>query len=350
MAKNKIRFICISVLIICLATCFACGKENEQEQRSQTTEENKTSKVVQTKDQKITIAQFGHLLVYLPIYVAKEKGFFKDQGLEVTYVSTGGDEKTFAAVISGSAQFGVADPTFVAIAREKGNDQGQIIASVIDGVPFWGVSKKDIKIEKIEDFANLKVATYPAPSTNYSLMEKMIKANNLNTKIIQGAFGTLLSILQNNRADIAMILEPTASLAVKEGYHVVFSYKDFYGDFALTGLSTTRSFIKENPEICQKVVNALQMAYKYAYTDFEGTVEVAKRQFPDFDDFVVRQGVKRMIVDETIPKGTILKEKSWQEAIALRKYIGDLQSDAPFAKNVNNSFADTAVTTVGAVQ
>ena len=97
MAKNKIRFICISVLIICLATCFACGKENEQEQRSQTTEENKTSKVVQTKDQKITIAQFGHVFVYLPIYIAKEKGFFKDQGLEVTYVSTGGDEKTFAA-------------------------------------------------------------------------------------------------------------------------------------------------------------------------------------------------------------------------------------------------------------
>ena len=170
MAKNKIRFICISVLIICLATCFACGKENEQEQRSQTTEENKTSKVVQTKDQKITIAQFGHLFIYLPIYIAKEKGFFQERGLDVTYVSTGGDEKTFAAVISGSAQFGVADPTFIAIARERGNKQGQIIANIIDGVPFWGVSKSDKKIDKIEDFANMRVATYPSPSTSFALM------------------------------------------------------------------------------------------------------------------------------------------------------------------------------------
>jgi NitT/TauT family transport system substrate-binding protein len=338
--KRFFSFIVVLVFLFQLFGLAACTRDEEKKEAAGQHKEL----------EKITIAQFGHVLVYLPIYVAEEKGFFKEQGLAVTYVSTGGDEKTFAAVISGSAQFGVADPTFIAIARERGNKQGQIIANIIDGVPFWGVSKSDRKISKIEDFANMRVATYPSPSTNFALMEKMIKGHNLNTRIVQGAFGTLLSILQNNGADMAMVLEPTTSLAEKQGYNVVFSYKGFYPDFAFTGLSTTTDYIKNHPEVCQKIVDALQKAYKYAYENFEGTVSIAKEQFPDFDDSVLRQGVRRMLDDETIPKSAVLKEKSWQTAIDTRIYIGDLQNNAPFRENVNNEFAEKAVRNVGEIQ
>ncbi|MBA4027179.1 MAG: hypothetical protein C0473_02955, partial [Cyanobacteria bacterium DS3.002] len=72
------------------------------------------------KAKPITIAQFGHVFLYMPLYVAVRKGFFKEEGLDVRLVSTGGDEKTFTAVITGNAQFGVSDPTFTAIARERG--------------------------------------------------------------------------------------------------------------------------------------------------------------------------------------------------------------------------------------
>lgn len=52
---------------------------------------------------KITVAQFAHLLIYYPIYLAKQKGYYEKNNLDVTFVSTGGDDKTFAAVSSGSA-------------------------------------------------------------------------------------------------------------------------------------------------------------------------------------------------------------------------------------------------------
>ncbi len=67
---------------------------------------------------KITIAQFGDLLLYMPLYVAADENLFSKRGLHVEIISTGGDDKTYAAVLSGGAQFGVADPTFVAIAHE----------------------------------------------------------------------------------------------------------------------------------------------------------------------------------------------------------------------------------------
>jgi NitT/TauT family transport system substrate-binding protein len=240
----------------------------------------------------------------------------------------------------------VADPTFVAIAREKGDKSGRIIASIIDGVPFWGVTRKKISIKKISDLSNLRVATYPAPSTNYALMNRLIKEHRLNTRIVQGAFGTLLAIMERGRADMAMELEPTTSLAVRQGYQVVFSYKNLYGDFALTGLSTTNSFINSHPDICQKVVQALQKAYKFAYHDLKGAIEVANKQFPDIDKDAVQMGVKRMIEDKIIPRSVVVKEKSWNEAISLRRHIGDLKSNAPFSENVDNQFSEIAVQSV----
>ena len=89
----------------------------------------------------VTIAQFGHVFLYMPLYVAIRKGFFEKHGLAVKLVSTGGDEKTFTAVATGNAQFGVSDPTFVAIAREHGKG-GKVVAAVVRGVPFWVVTLK----------------------------------------------------------------------------------------------------------------------------------------------------------------------------------------------------------------
>ena len=342
----SLRLLIFSVLCIFLLT--SCGGNRSEERpsgkktgKTATTEESHGAKAAANALTKITIAQFGHVFVYLPIYVAKNKGFFRDEGLDVTYVSTGGDEKTWAAVTSGSAQFGVADPTFVAIAREKGDDSGKIIASIIDGVPFWGVSKKELgQINDPKGLNGYKIATYPAPSTNFALMRRLIKQYHLNSQIIQGAFGTLLAMLQNDQADIAMVLEPTVSLStVKQGYHVVFSYKNIYGDFALTGLSTTTAYIKAHPDICQKVVNALQRAYDFVYSNLDGAVKVGLAEFPDFPPEVVRLGIKRMIEDQTIPKTVLLKESSWREAISLRRFIGDLKGDAPFKDNVDNTFA-----------
>ncbi|HHD63115.1 MAG TPA: ABC transporter substrate-binding protein [Desulfobulbaceae bacterium] len=329
--RRFFSFIVVLVFLFQLFGLAACTRDKEKKEAAGQHKEL----------EKITIAQFGHLFVYLPIYVAKNKGFFKEEGLDVTYVSTGGDEKTWAAVTSGSAQFGVADPTFVAIARERGDNSGRIIASIIDGVPFWGISKKVLSyIKDPQGLNGYKIATYPAPSTNFALMSRLIKQHNLDSRVVQGAFGTLLAMLQNDQADIAMVLEPTVSLStVKQGYHVVFSYKDIYGDFALTGLSTTTTYINAHPDICQKVVNALQKAYRFVYSNFDGVVEVAQAEFPDFPSEVIRLGVKRMIDDKTIPRSVLVKETSWNEAVALRQYIGDLKGNAPFRDNVDNRFA-----------
>jgi NitT/TauT family transport system substrate-binding protein len=293
--------------------------------------------------QPVTIAQFGHIFLYLPVYVALDKGYFADQGLNVRLISTGGDEKTFTAVTSGNAQFGVADPTFVAIAREHGQG-GQVVASVVNGVPFWGVAfRPDIgPIKKVEDLKGLRIATYSAPSTNYTVMKKLIQNHGepVAARIVQGApTGSIVAMVKANQADIAMEVEPAASIAVSQGGHVVWSLKKQFGDFAITGLTVADNYPLQNSATIRSAVRALNKAMEFIHSDFEGTLEVAKKEFPDTDPQILRAALRRMIDEGTIPRSPVISKEAWDKAIALRRETGDLTGDGSFATNVEMKFA-----------
>lgn len=297
----------------------------------------------QAKLKPITIAQFGHVFLYMPLYVAVRRGFFKDEGLDVKLVSTGGDEKTFTAVITGNAQFGVSDPTFTAIARERGQG-GKVVAGIVRGAPFWVVTfKKDIqKFDKPEGFKGHRIATYTAPSTSYAVMKKILQngGKKVDAKIVQGAFGTLLALVKANQAEMALDIEPIVSVATGEGAKIVYSPAAVLGDFAFTGLTVSDDYMRKNPQDVQKAVNAIARAMDFIQKDYEGAVKVACADFPEVKESVVREALKRLIKEGTIPKTPLLPEKAWNNAIALRKEIGDLKSAGAFKDNVDMSFAE----------
>lgn len=302
---------------------------------------------VKVENKKITICQFAQVFVYLPLYVAQEKGFFADEGLDVSLIAGGGDDKTFAAVASGQAQFGVADPTFAAIARERGQP-GVVLASVVNGATFWGVTfREDIgKLDSPAKFKGLKLATYQGPSTNYTLMAKTLKDNGDavgDAKIVQGAFGTLLAMLEAKTADVAMELEPTVSIAVEKGANVVCSYPEMYGPFLLTGLYTTEEYRDANPEICQKAVNALERAVRYAHSDPAGTVAIARKVFPELSPEVAKNAVERLLQEKTIPEHVTIDSAAWENAVQVRLEVGDLKSSDAAQKTIDGSFAKKAV-------
>jgi len=294
--------------------------------------------------EKVTICQFAQVFVYLPLYIAQEKGFFEDEGIDVTLINGGGDDKTFAAVASGQAQFGVADPTFATIARERGQ-AGVVLASVVNGATFWGVTfRQDIpRIESAEQLRGLRIATYQAPSTNYTLMARTLQEKGIkDATIVQGAFGSLLAMLHAGAADVAMELEPTVSTAVSAGAQVVFSYPEMYGPFLLTGLYTTETFRDAHPETCQKVVNALERAVRLAHDDPASAVEVARKVFPELSPTIAQEAVKRMLGAKTIPEHVTIDPQAWSNAIRVRIEVGDVKSAQEAERTIDPTFAQQA--------
>lgn len=70
----------------------------------------------------ITVAEVTHSIFYAPQYVALEKGYFKDEGLNVSLIVTPGADKTMAALLSKDAQIGLMGPEASIYVYNQGQD------------------------------------------------------------------------------------------------------------------------------------------------------------------------------------------------------------------------------------
>lgn len=288
----------------------------------------------------MTIAQFGDVFLYAPLYIAKDLGFFKNRGYNVDFVG-GGDEKTWAAVASRNAQFGVADPTFIAISGEKGL-RGTVVASIIAKAPFWGIAfdNKIPKIVKPSDLNGFSVATFPSPSTAYTLQKQMFLDGGLKPNIREGSFGSLIALVKAKRSDIALEIEPNVSQAIQTGASVLYGLDTIYGDFQTTGITVLPSLIKENPKMVEGIVCSVADALAFLRSNPDQSVNILIRRFPEIDRNVAKSSLERMTASNVIPFNPKVNEASWNNAIKLRKKAGDLPSGGLYSAYVNNSFTE----------
>lgn len=301
-----------------------------------------SSQVPQTLE-RVTIAQAFEVFLYAPLYVAQEQGFFKNQGIDVVITTAGGDEKAFAALLSGDAQFAVGDPTLVAVSGEKGQP-GEVVAAVLRGAPFWGVAR-DGNIDAINSPSELdgySVATFPAPSTAYTLQKDMFQNGGLTPNIKEVAFGSLLAALEAGQVDIALELEPNVSTAVQNGNRIVYSLNDYYPEFAITGMTALPSYIEQNPEITQKVVTALQEAMTYIRQHPSEVASFLATRFPEVPEGIAESAVQNMIEAGVFPSDTTITRAGWDAAIQARLDVGDLKSAAPYENYVITNFSERA--------
>jgi NitT/TauT family transport system substrate-binding protein len=293
----------------------------------------------------VTIAHWGQskILIYLPLYVAIDGGFFEREGLNVSLKYSGNDDQVFATVVSNAAQFGVGDPAFTAISRQRGGP-GKVIATLVGRLANWGVARPPglKEITSVNQLKGLRISSFSAPSTTYTVLSEINMTNKLGLKIVQAAFGSELALLQKGEVDLAIMLEPNASVAEAQGNRVVWDLSKDYGPFLLTGVTTTDETIANQPDMCRRLVNGLQKALSYCHSNVEGTVAIAARNFPELDRKIVAAAVDRMIRDQVIPLTAEIDDSAWEKLIAMREKVGDITSRDSAAKAVTNQFTSKA--------
>lgn len=294
--------------------------------------------------QKVVIAQWGQekILLYLPLYIAIEQGYFKERGLEVELRYSGNDNQVFAAVISGEAAFGVGDPVFAAIAKEKGFP-GKVVALMVRKLGSSGLSKNP-QIAAMDDPAQLKgyrIATFPSPSSTFTLVSQLLDRSFPGgaAQIVQTAIGTQLASLEGGSADIAVDLEPAVSVAESKGYRVVFSFDRFAPELAITGLTTSEEQLRNKPEQVAAVVAGLDRALQLIAAEPATAKSLAVRLFPRVEGATVERAVDRMLALEVYPRSTYVSDELWQRTLAIRLASGELKAPQETSRTVENRFS-----------
>ena len=107
---------------------------------------------------KITLNEVAHSIFYAPQYVAIEKGYFKDEGLDLTLITGFGADKTMTAVISGEADIGFMGAEASIYAYQEGATDPVInFAQLTQRAGNFLVAREEMPDFKWEDLKGKKV-------------------------------------------------------------------------------------------------------------------------------------------------------------------------------------------------
>ena len=107
---------------------------------------------------KITLNEVAHSIFYAPQYVAIEKGYFKDEGLDLTLITGFGADKTMTAVISGEADIGFMGAEASIYAYQEGaTDPVVNFAQLTQRAGNFLVAREEMPDFKWEDLKGKKV-------------------------------------------------------------------------------------------------------------------------------------------------------------------------------------------------
>ena len=292
---------------------------------------------------KVTLSQAFQSMLYLPLYVAIDEGFFAQQGLDLTKETAGAPTVALSAVISGSAQFSIHGPEWTAIAASKGAPV-DIIANVVNGAAVWIATTPDFKFDSIKDIKGRKVVTGLMPTTSTSLFMKLLKENDLDAKadveMIQVPIGSEPGPFIGRQADVAVMYEPGLDQAVAKGMKVVFGFPKTYGAYAFSAV-TARNDV--DPDTAQRVVNGMEMAMRFMAKNEGKTVEIAKKEFPNLDPAVVEAAVKRMLADGVYPPSVDITADALKVSMDTQIALGNLAAQPDYKAFVVKKFIEPAL-------
>jgi NitT/TauT family transport system substrate-binding protein len=292
---------------------------------------------------KAVISQAFQSMLYLPLYVAMDQGFFAQQGLDLEKQSAGSPTVALNAVISKSADFSLHGPEWAAIAASKGAPV-HIIANVVNGAAVWIATEPDFKFDSVKDLKGEKIVTGTMPTTSTSLFIKLLKENGMDAskdvEMIQVPIGTEPGPFMAHQAKVAVMYEPGLDQVVAKGMKVVLGFPKLYGPYAFSAI-TARTDV--DPDSAQRLVKGLEMAERFIPGNEARTIEIAKSEFPNLDPAIVEAAVKRMIADGVYPTSVDISADALKIAMNTQIALGNLAAQPDYATFVDRTFISPAV-------
>jgi NitT/TauT family transport system substrate-binding protein len=298
---------------------------------------------------KLTLVRMGlaaRSTTTMPYFVAKERGYFREEGLDVELIVMQAIQ-TIQATLANSTQFASATGSAVS-AAVRGADI-KVILAVTDQPSFDLIVHPGIT--SVQQLKGKKIGTGGVGSLAEILARRILIANNVRAEdvaiLATGPSHVTYTALKAGVIDAAPLQMPLTFTAQDEGFRKLVSAADVYRSVQ-GGLATTKTLLTEQPELVTKVVRAMLRAIRLIKSDRNYAIgflkgpwldlgknpeQVAARVYeaagPAFlDDGSVSEEIQReMIADASVrvkPKQPVLPAQVFDFSIA-RKVSGTLK-------------------------
>ncbi len=319
----------LSILLLCSLLLFtaACGKEEAT---------------------KVRVAEVTRSIFYAPLYLAMEKGFFEEQGLDVELTTTWGGDKTMTTLLSDGADIAlVGSETSIYVHAQGSKDPVINFAQLTQTDGTFLMSREKMDQFSWEDLKGSEFLGQRKGGMPQMVGEYVLKQHNIDPKsdlnLIQNVdFANIANAFASGTGDFVQLFEPQASIFEQEGKgYIVASFGTESGKVPYTTFMAKSSYLKEDKETAEKFTDAIQKAQKWV--DEHSSAEVAKAIQPHFEDTeleIIEMVVERYKSQDSFATDPILDEQEWSNLKAIMDEAGELPEDIPYDTLVNTEFAE----------
>jgi len=279
---------------------------------------------------------------FAPFYVAQAKGFFAEEGLDVS-LEYGFETDFVALTAKGERQFAIASGDQVILSRA----QGLPLVYVMKWYERFPVAIMTTKASGIDTPAKLIDHSVGIPGlfgASYIAWKALVYTQKLDeTKIKLQSIGfTQAEAVSTGQVDAAVIYIANEPVQLKQqGMEVnLFEVSD-YINLISNGLVTNETVIKEQPDLVRKMVRANLRGLQYTLDHPDEAMTLSRKFIPDMKEADVP--TQRAVLEASLAlwrsdQVGLTTEQAWQESVSFMRETGLLEKELDVIKLYTNEF------------
>jgi len=288
-------------------------------------------------------------LVFYPAYVAKEQGFFAEQGLDVTIQGLNGSAAVIQAMLAGQAQIGTPGAVPMVLAQADG-ENFQYFANAAPGGLFQLVSPAENGMANASALSGGTIGVATADGNEVSFAKAIMTAAGVAEGdyeiLVVGEGGQAVAGFQ--RGDIDAYAASLDAVATIEYAGIPIDNLTGTATAYLfgNGLAATADYVTQSPEVLTSFGKAYKQAVDFSADNadavFEACAEYQPQEVEDRDyALALFEAIKGSLISPDSDPFGYNNPAYWEQVVADVAVTGDIQADDIVVDDLyTNEFVD----------
>jgi NitT/TauT family transport system substrate-binding protein len=257
-------------------------------------------------DKVTLVTDFGYKGRHAFSFVALDRGYYRDAGLEVKIVSSQGAVDAIRQVGAGNAMFGFADAGTLILARANDQIPVKLVAIVYRKPPQAIFCREDSGLKKPKDLEGNAIAE-PAGGAVKALFPAFAKATGIDAPTVRWVVASsesLPGLLATNK--VPCVTQFTVGEALLRSQYgpaklVRFAYSDAGLNYYGNGIVATAATIASKPDLVHRFVEATVRGMKDAFADPAAAGAIMHKIVPQVDAAIIKSETEAVAELAQIP-------------------------------------------------
>jgi ABC-type nitrate/sulfonate/bicarbonate transport system substrate-binding protein len=237
-----------------------------------------SARIVDAEDT-IRIGIISTVFGYAPVFVAKEKGFFKREGLYPEIVVISRNENIVQALVSDSIQFGNVPPNLLLTMHQQGFSEIKLIAGSFNGTTYSLIAlAKHKRMEDLKGGARLGMSGFTSAGT--MMMKQLLKERGVIyprdyslISIGNGSAG-LYQALLTGQIDAALLAQPLSLIAIEQGLSNLIDGYKVLPEYQLSAIGVREGWAQKNRGLVVRYLKALVSTYQWLHDNRDEAIKL----------------------------------------------------------------------------